>query len=147
MADNFAVEPVAGVPTKTFASDEIGGVDWPFAKLAFGPRDTASEVDDAETKRLPVKMGDGLGAASVVAGQISLSGAEAALTTISARRFRLKASTDNTDTIYLGPSGVTTADGFPLWPGDTYIVELSNLNVLHAIVGGGTQILCYLGEV
>jgi hypothetical protein len=55
MADNFTVEPVTGTPTKTFASDDISGVDWPYAKLAFGPRDTANEVEDADGKRLPIK--------------------------------------------------------------------------------------------
>jgi hypothetical protein len=55
MADHYSVEPVVGVPTKTFASDEIAGIDWPFAKMAFGPRDTATEVEDLDTKRLPVK--------------------------------------------------------------------------------------------
>lgn len=55
MADNFTVEPVVGTPTKTFASDDIAGVDWPYSKLAFGGRDAANEVDDVSGKRLPVK--------------------------------------------------------------------------------------------
>jgi hypothetical protein len=83
----------------------------------------------------------------VVAGQISLTGAEAALGTVSGRRFRLKADIDNSDKIYLGPTGVTTANGFGLLAGDVLEVQLSNLNVLHAIVGSGTQSLHYLGEV
>lgn len=145
MADNKTADPGAG--GATFATDEIAGVDWPFTKLAWGPRDTANEADDAAGKRIPVKLGDGLGAASVVSGQISLSGAMAALSTVVARRFRLKAATDNTDLIYLGPTGVTTSNGFALWPGDVVEVEVSNLNVIFAIVGAGTQKLHYLGFV
>ena len=147
MADNFSVEPVVGVPTKTFASDDIGGVDCPFAKLAWGPRDTANEVDDAAGKRVPVKVGDGLAVASVVAGQISLTGAVAALTSVAARRFRVIAHLDNSDVIYIGPAGTTTANGFPLWPGKEMEFQVANLSSLFAIVGSGTQKLAYIGEV
>lgn len=52
MADNKTADPGSG--GATFATDEIGGVDWPFAKMAWGPRDTANEVDDVDGKRLPV---------------------------------------------------------------------------------------------
>ena len=72
MADNFETD--AGTGGKIFASDEIASVDWPYAKFAFGPRDTAHEVEDAAAKRIPVKVGDGLSAASVVAGQIRSPG-------------------------------------------------------------------------
>lgn len=40
MADNKVSNPGAG--GATFATDEIAGIDWPFAKLAWGPRDTAN---------------------------------------------------------------------------------------------------------
>ena len=50
MADNVTA-PAAGV---AFATDDIAGVHWPFAKMAFGPRETAHEVEDAAGKRLPV---------------------------------------------------------------------------------------------
>ena len=89
MADNFETD--AGTGGKIFASDDIASVDWPYAKLAFGPRNTAHEVEDAASKRIPVKVGDGYPAGAVVAGQVSLSGAEAALTSIAARRFRVRA--------------------------------------------------------
>jgi hypothetical protein len=147
VADNFSVEPVVGVPVKTFRSDQIGGIDWPASKVAWGADGTANETDDAAGKRLPVKVGEGLSVASVVAGQISLSGVAAALSTVAARRFTITAHQDNTDNIYIGPSGVTTANGYQLWPGRELKLELSNLNVLFAIVGSGTQKLSYLGEV
>lgn len=52
MADNVTTNP--GTGGATFASDDIAGIQWPFVKLAFGPRDTANEVDDVDGKRLPV---------------------------------------------------------------------------------------------
>jgi hypothetical protein len=53
VADNYEAD--AGAGGKVFASDQIGAVDWPFIKAAFGPRDTANEVEDADGKRFPVK--------------------------------------------------------------------------------------------
>lgn len=89
MADNFTVEPVTGTPTKTFASDDIGGVDWPYAKLAFGPRDTANEVQDTVGNRLPVKAyvaGDSQGGLSkyhaVTAGSTNTANIKASAGTV-----------------------------------------------------------------
>ncbi len=53
MPDNVTA-PAIGV---AFATDEIGGVHWPFAKLAFGAADAASRVADADGFRLPVAVG------------------------------------------------------------------------------------------
>jgi len=151
MADNFTTN--AGSGGKTFASDEVvsgptgGTCDYPLSKLAFGALNSATVVADSSGSRFPVKMGDGLGAASVISGQISLTGAEAALPSVSARRFKLKAHTDNTDFVYLGTTGVTSSTGYPLWAGDMLEVEVSALNVIHAIVGSSTQKLSYLGLV
>ena len=147
MADNYQADP--GTGGKVFASDELvggptGDADWPFCKLAYGGLGSATIVDTGTP--LPVKVG--LAAASIVAGQISLSGAEVALTTATARRFKLKADIDNTDIVVLGPAGVTTSTGYVLRGGDEVSdLQLSNLNVVHAIVGSGTQILRYIGEV
>lgn len=152
MADNFTTEQV-GTPGKTFASDEVvggptgGTCDYSLSKLAFGALNSATIVEDASGARFPVKFAEGLSAGSVVSGQVALSGVEAALPTVAARRFRVKAHIDNTGIIYLGTTGVTTGTGFPLWPGDMLDIEVSNLNVLHAIVSTGTQTLCYLGMV
>lgn len=147
MADDVQANPGGG--GAIFATDQDPGslAHYPKNKLVFGPADTFTLVADASGSRFPVKVGDGLGAGSIVSGNIALSGAEAALSTVTARRFRLKAHLDNTDIIYLGPAGVTTANGYPLWAGDMIDVEVSNLDVIHAIVGGGTQNLRYLGLV
>jgi hypothetical protein len=49
--------PAVGV---AFATDEIAGVHWPFAKLAFGAADAALRVADADGFRLPVSLGGSL---------------------------------------------------------------------------------------
>jgi hypothetical protein len=56
MPDNVTA-PAVGV---AFATDEIAGVHWPFAKLAFGAADSALRVADAEGFRLPVSLGGSL---------------------------------------------------------------------------------------
>lgn len=52
-ADNVTTN--AGSGGSTFATDDIGGVHYPFSKLAWGPRDTANEVDRASGKAMPVQ--------------------------------------------------------------------------------------------
>ncbi len=49
--------PAVGV---AFATDEIAGVHWPFAKLAFGAADAALRVADVDGFRLPVSLGGSL---------------------------------------------------------------------------------------
>jgi hypothetical protein len=56
MPDNVTA-PAVGI---AFATDEIAGVHWPFAKLAFGAADAALRVADAEGFRLPVSLGGSL---------------------------------------------------------------------------------------
>jgi hypothetical protein len=133
-----------------FAADlDAGSAYWPYAKLAWGASGTQNEVADASGKRLPVKIGEGLSAAAVVSGQVGVTGAEAALPNVTVRRVKLRSLLTNTMTnpIYIGPTGVSAATGFPLFPGDTIELELSNLNVVHAFVASGTETLCYVGEV
>lgn len=54
MPDNVQANPGAG--GAEFATDQIGGtVHWPFTKVAWGPRDTANEVDAAAGKAFPTQ--------------------------------------------------------------------------------------------
>ena len=97
MADNKTADPGAG--GATFATDEIGGVDWPFVKLAHGPRDTANEVDDADGKRLPVKQAQASGATRTL-----VSDNAAAVTILAANANRKGAYIVNTSSaiLYIG---------------------------------------------
>lgn len=52
MADNVTADPGTGGPT--FATDDIGGVHWPYAKMAFGAPDAATPVSAAN----PIPVAD-----------------------------------------------------------------------------------------
>ena len=58
-----------------------------------------------------------------------------------------KAAAGNTDTVYVGKaaSGLT-ASGFPLEPGESVYVEVSNLNLLGGAADTGTQSIRYLAS-
>ena len=53
MADNFVTNP--GVDGKEFASDQIGGIDYPESKLVFGKKDSVTLVSTADP--FPVQEG------------------------------------------------------------------------------------------
>lgn len=53
MADNVTA-PAIGL---AFATDEVGGVHWPYAKLATGGNGVAAAVQDADGARVPVQIG------------------------------------------------------------------------------------------
>lgn len=73
MADNVTAN--AGSGGATFATDDIAGVHYPFSKLAWGPRDTANEVDRASGKGVPIQ-GEALHDAATTGAPV-LIGAEA----------------------------------------------------------------------
>lgn len=53
MADNVTAN--AGSGGASFATDDVAGVHFPFGKIAWGPRDTANEVDRASGKGFPIQ--------------------------------------------------------------------------------------------
>jgi len=55
MADNVTANP--GTGGATFASDDIGGIQYPRVKVTFGPDGTANDVDVAAP--LPTRLSDG----------------------------------------------------------------------------------------
>lgn len=56
MADNITTPAIGTV----LATDDIGGVHWPYTKIAFGAADAAVPVADANGARLPVLIGGAL---------------------------------------------------------------------------------------
>jgi len=70
MADN--VEADAGTGGATFATDDIGGVQYPRSKVVWGPDGTATDTDDSDTNRLPVKVGDPLPAGTNNIGDVDV---------------------------------------------------------------------------
>ncbi len=115
-----------------------------------GAGGTYNPVADAVGSRLPVKVGEGLAADTIVAGQVTVTGSAAALPNQAGRRFTIRADPANgQNIIYIGPSGVSAANGFPLQAGDflPFPLEVSNLNAIFAIASAGSPKLMYLGLV
>src|SRR5882724_2219832 len=102
MADDVTA-PGSG---EKFATDQDPGslAHYPLEKIAWGPNDTFNRTDDTSGKRFPVKVGEGLAATAVVAGQVTVAATEAALSSATARRFRLRAALDNAGVIAIGPT-------------------------------------------
>jgi hypothetical protein len=61
--------------------------------------------------------------AAPLAGQVTVGPTAAPLTTTQAVAFVIKASQTNAASCYIGPAGVTTANGYELAPGDTFEYE------------------------
>jgi hypothetical protein len=71
----------------------------------------------------------------------------AALPTNSATQgFRIMSLASNTGIAYIGPNGVTTTTGFPLYPGGYYDFKLSNTNLLYIIGSDTTQVVAITGS-
>ena len=51
----------------------------------------------------------------------------------------IKANASNSGTIYVGNSGVTSANGFPLAAGDTLSLDISNTNVIYIDASANAQ--------
>jgi hypothetical protein len=59
---------------------------------------------------------------------------------VASRSFALGASPDNSETIYIGPAGVTAATGFPLTPGSTVSIDGGGLDDLWVVGTQGDQV-------
>lgn len=84
-----------------------------------------------------------------LSGQITVTTAGTAVrgSDVPGRLFAIKAHPDNTDTVWLGEDGagdVAAANGFPLDPGESIIVELTNLNHLWFDTDVNGEKLCWI---
>ena len=121
MADNYTFKDASG-NTVTHASEDIGsGVQ--------------------ASKHVPV---DASGVEIFYKGMMVLSGARSVGTSASAlpasalpARRVLWVYNNGAATIFLGPAGVTTANGFPLLPGQSVSLEVGAL-VIYGVVATGT---------
>jgi hypothetical protein len=58
----------------------------------------------------------------------------------------IKASNNNTGTVYIGfSSGVTASTGFELGAGESLTLPVNNVNKLYAISSSGSQNISYIG--
>jgi hypothetical protein len=75
------------------------------------------------------------GNSAVLSGQQSVTASAVALATNTAKTVCVKALAGNTINVYLGASGVTTATGMELAPGNAYCVPATNTNLFYVIAG------------
>ena len=73
------------------------------------------------------------GFASVVAFQQAVTASAVVLATNAVHGFCVKALAANSITVYVGPSGVSTATGYPLAAGDSICYQASNTNLAFII--------------
>ena len=57
----------------------------------------------------------------------------------------VKALSTNTDKVYVGKTGVTTATGYELTAGETITIEADNANKVYLIAGAAGQKVCWVG--
>lgn len=67
------------------------------------------------------------------------TGTATAMAANACRVLTLKSSIDNSAAIYIGATGVTSATGDELYPGDTRSFELSNTNIVFSISATASQ--------
>ena len=74
-----------------------------------------------------------LGNAAVLANQQAVTASAVALATNASKNICVKALAGNTANVYIGPTGITTATGMELAPGDSYCGPVANTNLLYVI--------------
>ncbi len=114
------VGPTAAGIAPTFAPVLVGGQDG--GNIQILKTDTAGNLQVAV-----------IGNAAVLSGQQAVTGSAVALATHAAKNICVKALIANSLNVYVGPTGVTTATGMELAPGDSLCVPVSNSNLLFVI--------------
>ncbi len=89
-------------------------------------------------------------AAEVCYGQLGSIGATALQIQSAATKLNtgltIKALSTNTHIIYIGDSGVTTSNGFPLSAGNTVNVPVIDASTIYAVSAGTGDALAYIGS-
>lgn len=144
MADNTTLN--SGTGGDVIASDDILGVKYQRVKVNFGADGAASDVADSDGARLPVKIGQIAGAASIVSGQQAVTATAAALPSNTVRRATVKALMGNSIAVYVGPSGVLTSDGYELAPNESVTLDVSNTNLIFVVASTTGASVCFVGH-
>ena len=85
--------------------------------------------------------------ATIIAGrQLTTTGAVALASQALVNGVAIKALSTNVATVYLGPSGVTTATGYPLDPGEAISYGATNLSAIYLIGLNGTDSIAFTGN-
>lgn len=73
------------------------------------------------------------GNGTVLSGQQAVTGSAVALATNTTKSACVKALVSNTINVFVGPSGITTATGFLLAPGESFCAPVTNTNLFFVI--------------
>jgi hypothetical protein len=139
MADNFTSN--AGAGGATFASDDVGGVQYPRVKATFGADGTATDISAANP--LPVTTTN---PAVITAGQVAVTSTATALPSFAyTNGIVITASASNTAPVYVGSSGVTAATGYPLEAGQSIAYGIVNGSAIF-LISAAAQAAAYTGN-
>lgn len=101
---------------------------------------TVSLPTGAATEATLAKL---VGLTTVTTGQQAVTASAVVLPTVTAQRVCIKVLTAGTQTVYFGPSGVSTATGQELSPGDAWCGKVDNLNRIFVIAGSTGSTVAY----
>lgn len=59
---------------------------------------------------------------------------------------RIRAHPANTDTIWVGPTGVTAANGYPLAAGQELPIGVTDAGIIYALAAVNNEVLCWIVE-
>ena len=143
MADNTTTNPGVG-------GDKIRDVD----KAATGAKAQVVLLDlgggagtDPETIAKGSLPTTNANPTAIIAGrQLTTTGAVALASNALVNGVVIKALSTNVATLYLGPSGVTTGNGYPLDPGEAISYGATNLNAIYLIGVNTTDAIAYTGN-
>jgi hypothetical protein len=139
MADNVTLNTMSG--GDTIAADDIAGIKWQRMKMGWGADGAA--VDVSTTAPLPVTTA---AATSIGSGALTLATAGTAtqLPNQAALGLTIRALGNNTGTIYVGGSAVTSTNGFPLGAGESVSLDVANLNTVYVNAGNNNDGVRYI---
>jgi len=126
-----------------FATDsvDVSGSSVTVSATDLDIRDLAFATDSVDVSGSSVEVNDAaLADTAIAAAASSVTTTSAALiaSTLSDRKYVMMTNTGNR-TVFVGPSGVSTASGFPLHPGSLLEMRAGAAVALHAVSDGGTQ--------
>jgi hypothetical protein len=111
-----------------------------------GQRSRSVDPGDG-TKTIHVQLVELATAEAIVAGQQAATTSAAALPTQAVRQVVLRALQENDGPVFIGPAGVTTSTGFPLYPGDPPLrVHVENANQVYIVAAAAGPAVAFLGE-
>ena len=146
MADGVAITAGSGT---TIATDDTGATGHAqIVKLAVSANGDVSFIP-ATTTGLSIEQGT---YGTVDSGEFAPGTTAAVFPTVTCKLVRFKARAANAGKVYVGPTGVTKADGttdtttgFELQPGDdTGWLPVANVNVFYGIGDNATDSVTYL---